>query len=183
MSVQTELTRITNAKAAVKAAIEGKGVTVPDGTLLDGMAALIESIEAGGGAMYTGSITPSKTMEAQHTVIHNLGVVPNFAAMYALDDDISVTDRMYLKARVAFCSDVNDKTTICGGNTYRRENDTSYATTAYGVNQQAFTSDGYGAGQIVYGATKSQITFTPFVTSSRFYLQAGTTYNILVAKL
>ena len=48
MSTQTELTRITNAKAAVKAAIEGKGVTVPDGTLLDGMAPLIESIEAGG---------------------------------------------------------------------------------------------------------------------------------------
>ena len=49
MSIQTELTRITNAKAAIKTAIEGKGVTVPDGTLLDGMAALIESIQAGGG--------------------------------------------------------------------------------------------------------------------------------------
>ena len=48
MSIQTELTRITNAKAAVKAAIEGKGVTVPDGTLLDGMVPLIESIETGG---------------------------------------------------------------------------------------------------------------------------------------
>ena len=49
MSIQTELSRIINAKAAIKAAIEGKGVTVPDGTLLDGMASLIESIEAGGG--------------------------------------------------------------------------------------------------------------------------------------
>ena len=49
MSIQTELTRITNAKTAIKTAIEGKGVTVPAGTLLDGMAALIESIEAGGG--------------------------------------------------------------------------------------------------------------------------------------
>ena len=183
MSIQTELTRITNAKAAVKAAIEGKGVTVPDGTLLDGMAPLIESIEAGGGAMYTGSITPSKTMEAEYTVRHNLGVVPNFAAMYALDDDTSVTDRAYLKARVAFCSDVNDKTTICGGNTYRRQDGTLYETASYRANQAAFTNTGYGAGQIVYGATKSQITFTPFATSIRFYLQAGTTYNILVAKL
>ena len=49
MSIQTDLTRIKNAKAAIKAAIEGKGVTVPDATLLDGMAALIESIQAGGG--------------------------------------------------------------------------------------------------------------------------------------
>ena len=55
MSIQTELTRITNAKAAIKTAIEGKGVTVPDGTLLDGMAALIESIEAG--AEYPSYIT------------------------------------------------------------------------------------------------------------------------------
>ena len=183
MSVQSEITRLENAKAAIKSAIEGKGVTVPDTTLLDGMAALIESIEAGGGAMYTGSITPSKTMEAEHIVRHNLGVVPNFAAMYALDDDTSVTDRMYLKARVAFCSDVNDKTTICGGNSYRYEGSTKYSTTSYNVNQYAFTSINYGAGQIVYGATKSQIHFTSFVTSQRFYLQAGTTYNILVAKL
>ena len=49
MSIQTELTRLTNAKSAIKAAIEGKGVTVPDATLLDGMASLIESIQAGGG--------------------------------------------------------------------------------------------------------------------------------------
>ena len=49
MSIQTELTRLTNAKAAIQTAIECKGVTVPDGTLLDGMVALIESIEAGGG--------------------------------------------------------------------------------------------------------------------------------------
>ena len=39
---------IENAKTAIATAIEGKGVTVPDGTLLDGMAALIEAIQAGG---------------------------------------------------------------------------------------------------------------------------------------
>ena len=72
MSIQTELTRITNAKAAIKAAIEGKGVTVPDATLLDGMAALIESIEAGGSAdispwsdMVTFSITPAEDLTGE----------------------------------------------------------------------------------------------------------------------
>ena len=75
MSIQTELTRITNAKAAIKAAIEGKGVTVPDGTLLDGMAALIESIEAGGGEknlfgtyFETGSIIPASDITADYTI-------------------------------------------------------------------------------------------------------------------
>ena len=60
MSVQTEITRMQNAKAAIKAAIEGKGVTVPDATLLDGMAPLIASIKTGGGSGggTTGSVGP-----------------------------------------------------------------------------------------------------------------------------
>lgn len=65
MSIQADLSRIINAKAAIKAAIEGKGVTVPDATLLDGMAALIESIEAGGGAgnLFHTEITPATSGE------------------------------------------------------------------------------------------------------------------------
>ena len=76
MSIQTELTRITNAKAAIKAAIEGKGVTVPEATLLDGMAALIESIEAGGGTIsgrkfISGEITFSETPTSEITISHD----------------------------------------------------------------------------------------------------------------
>ena len=69
MGVQTEITRIESAKTAIATAIRGKGVTVPDGTLLDGIAPLIESIEAGGGAdispwvdMVTFSITPAEDL-------------------------------------------------------------------------------------------------------------------------
>lgn len=94
MSIQTELTRITNAKAAIKAAVEGKGVTVPAGTLLDGMAALIESIEAGGGGVQlqynrlypaaTGTFTPAARTEINTdsplVIEHNAGIVP-FVAM------------------------------------------------------------------------------------------------------
>ena len=43
-----ELDRIEAAKAAIGTAIAGKGVAVPSGTKLDGMAALIDGIEAGG---------------------------------------------------------------------------------------------------------------------------------------
>ena len=76
MSIQTELTRITNAKAAIKTAIEGKGVTVPDATLLDGMAALIESIESGGGTIsgrkfISGEITFSETPTSEITISHD----------------------------------------------------------------------------------------------------------------
>ena len=81
MSIQTELTRLTNAKAAIQTAIEGKGVTVPSGTLLDGMAALIESIEAGGGnfSVETGSITFAESDKPKSTplvISHSLGKTP-----------------------------------------------------------------------------------------------------------
>ena len=78
MSIQTELTRITNAKAAIKTAIEGKGVTVPSGTLLDGMASLIESIEAGGGNFVTGTFTTTDDITSNVVINHNLGVKPKF---------------------------------------------------------------------------------------------------------
>ena len=89
MSIQTELTRITNAKSAIKAAIEGKGVTVPDATLLDGMASLIERIEAGGGGgleynrLYiaaTGTFTVTErtsiSYDSPYILQHDAGVIP-----------------------------------------------------------------------------------------------------------
>ena len=86
MSIQTELTRITNAKAAIKTAIEGKGVTVPDGTLLDGMAALVESIEAGGGISY-GTITIAEESKP-YVITHGLGVRPSIIAFLFYPDGV-----------------------------------------------------------------------------------------------
>ena len=86
MSTQTELTRITNAKAAIKAAIEGKGVTVPEGTKIDGMAPLIESIEAGGGNFATGTFTTTDDITSNVVINHNLGVKPKFIIVLCTDD-------------------------------------------------------------------------------------------------
>ena len=83
MSIQTDLTRITNAKAAIKTAIEGKGVTVPNGTLLDGMASLIESIEAGGGSgakIATGTVTTNGALDGRY-LLSPLDFEPTFAAI------------------------------------------------------------------------------------------------------
>ena len=75
MSVQSEITRLANAKTALATAIEGKGVTVPEGTKLDGLAALVESIEAGGGEetlfgtyFETGSIIPASDITTDYTI-------------------------------------------------------------------------------------------------------------------
>lgn len=44
MSISSEIRRISNAKTAIAESIANKGVTVPGGTKIDGMATLIDSI-------------------------------------------------------------------------------------------------------------------------------------------
>ena len=95
MNIQTELIRITNAKAAIKTAIEGKGVTVPNGTLLDGMASLIESIEASGGEnVLYGEISVSTDassfgLEIEKPNNYENGTVPAFAVAWNSSDFLS----------------------------------------------------------------------------------------------
>lgn len=47
MSIASEISRLQTAKADLKIAIEGKGVTVPSSTKLDGYPALVDSISGG----------------------------------------------------------------------------------------------------------------------------------------
>lgn len=72
MSVQTQLERITEAKISISSAIKAKGVPVPDETKIDGMAALILTISAGGGTMEqilaSTSITIDNTYEGKMIV-------------------------------------------------------------------------------------------------------------------
>ena len=75
--------------SSIVAAVEGKGVTVPDGTLLDGMASLIESIEAGGGGgvePFTKIISGTITF-AERTTAFQLPETENFLAAYFIRTD------------------------------------------------------------------------------------------------
>ena len=89
MSVQSEITRLANAKTALATAIEGKGVTVPEGTKLDGMAALVDAIEAGGGLALeynrlkvaaSGTFTVAERTEISNSnpyvIQHGAGIIP-----------------------------------------------------------------------------------------------------------
>ena len=92
MSIQTELTRLTNAKAAIQTAIEGKGVTVPSDTLLDGMAALIESIEAGSTSnnIVVGSFTLSESLTTSSPLYIDVTFPKDeFPLMYLVYEDTS----------------------------------------------------------------------------------------------
>ena len=68
MSIATEITRLTNAKASIKSAIEAKGVTVPSSTTLDGYATLIGNIQTGGGGA---TLTPTA---GDYPVVCNGGI-------------------------------------------------------------------------------------------------------------
>lgn len=93
MSVSSEITRLENAKAAIAAAIAEKGVTVPDGTLLDGMAELVGGIETGGGVI-SGTIIPAES--AVQTITHNLGRVPSGIAIITTGPYGSSTDGVFI---------------------------------------------------------------------------------------
>lgn len=84
MSIQSELARLTNAKDAIQMAIEGKGVTVPSGTLLDGMAPLIDIIETGGG----GSSNPTAVSKA----VNFIDFDGTIRYSYTLDEVAALTE-------------------------------------------------------------------------------------------
>ena len=185
MSIQTELTRITNAKAAIKAAIEGKGVTVPEATLLDGMAALIEAIEAGGGGnakFASGSFTP----ESNYTVAdveHGLGEIPNVYAVFTYDID-GTQNVLTNKIIILICTDVTDYNTYVGisvrcgkGSTYN-----TFMSSKNGgilVTSEYSNSDGI----LISNAKENTCSFSiSFGTSTYAYFYSGFTYKYLIGR-
>lgn len=89
MSVQTQIDRISGAVQSALAALAEKGVTVPAGTKVDGLAALIAAIETGGGSgaggdntFATGTFISTVSGEA-FNIEHNLGRIPSLILVWA----------------------------------------------------------------------------------------------------
>ena len=176
MSIQADLSRIINAKAAIEAAIEGKGVTVPDATLLDGMASLIESIQAGSGGFeniqtVTGSFTPESLIETKtqlsptddaFTVEHNAGFVPRAAIAYT---GTSGTSELTLYAAI-----------VNGLN-----GDIGYTISTYSVHQY-YSNKKYINNNIIRTNvnTWSDSVFTIAHSKNKIQLSSGTTVNWVV---
>ena len=87
MSISSEITRISNAKTAISESIANKGVTVPSGTKIDGMATLIDSIQTGGAAAQpskaltvTSNGTTTITPDAPYDAIKQVDLTVNVAS-------------------------------------------------------------------------------------------------------
>ncbi len=152
--------------APIVAAIESKGVTVPDGTLLDGMASLIESIESGGGGgtkISIGTYTPTNDT-AYITVPHMLGVIPTFAFVCVMYGGSKTGLLMLFQSELT--RDICDQ----HGNYYITEgeqltSDASTASRPYNIK--------------AYGANESNISFG-INTSGYTLFVAGNTYQWIV---
>ena len=192
MSIQTELTRITNAKASIVAAIEGKGVTVPDGTLLDGMAALIESIEAAGGGMKVEvfSITPADEIsyskyEIGETTITN----PHFCVCFDGTQPASNnTDTQKFKGLMTY---VGCDATLCGKivSSYNkskfvllyRKNASTYQYERYKYGSTIGFNSSASYGPNGFYVTNGKLYSNPTSQStSQWRFEAGHTYYILL---
>lgn len=158
MSVQSEITRLENAKVAIKAAIEGKGVTVPDGTLLDGMASLIESIEAGGGG---GSTEPyAKIITGTHTPAQN-----ETSITFLPDDNLVL--------RYFILQDGNYSGSSIGSNIIRKMCVFRDYTQASRV---LYSENGHWSMPNYTGSNEQLLVF-PGSSTTTLYLGAGVTYN------
>ena len=87
MSISSEITRISNAKTAISESIANKGVTVPSGTKIDGMATLIDSMQTGGAAVQpskaltvTSNGTTTITPDAPYDAIKQVDLTVNVAS-------------------------------------------------------------------------------------------------------
>ena len=100
MSVQSEITRLTTAKSDISTAITNKGVTVPSGTKLDGMAALIDSI-SGGEDVIIKQVTFHPSMnyllsDNRSIVTHNCGKIPKAVFIFSNNTSSSYVGYGYI---------------------------------------------------------------------------------------
>ena len=161
MSIVSEVKRLKDAKTAIQTAIEGKGVTVPDATMLEGMAALIDSIEAGGG-IDTGDFFSN----------------PRFASIIP-SEDMSVCSGLYNAGLTDSAYTISDIAYVVAKTEYRITLGDNYIRLAF------WPLKVYkGIWRILYGTgttiSSESWTNVPYTSGKGYYLKAGIPYEMFV---
>ena len=201
MSIATEISRLQSAKASIKTAIEGKGVTVPSATLLDGYAALISSIPTGGGSsrLVTGTFTASSTSGAQSVTIPYTGSGFPIAAVICTAGGLSSTTnptwgslvQRYAIGFVSIYKNVQNTAPTYGTSgtenagsimsTYK-SSATSATTYARGGDTAAnvFSSSNAGGSMANCVKFKSRTSMSVYIASTSYGLVAGMDYDYFI---
>lgn len=172
MSVQSEITRLANAKTALATAIEGKGVTVPEGTKLDGMAALVEAISAGGGGnnlnAYLITYTPAEDYTSE-TVIE-------------IGDAPPISDISFFAIQNQNTANADLRGHICIGQSEEFSGISDGLVTWYRYTTSSFATK-YFRGSMLIGTGKTLLYIEDGLLKLRIYyfgLLAGDTFSIIV---
>lgn len=169
MSIATEMQRLQQAKADIKAAIEQKGVTVGDGTI-DTYAGYISLISSGGGLpnaiteSQSGSFTvASDTAEGQYIEL-TMSEAPTNILVWA-ENDVKETYTQLLNVYGSMLGFVDDKSNqICIHH--------SADVTVYGIGLRNVENGG------IKDITKEGFTVRGY-TDGRYYFRSATPYHWL----
>ena len=183
MSIATEITRLQNAKTAIKTSIEGKGVTVPSSTTLDGYSTLIDSISSGTNS-WTKLGEKDITTTSTSTSNSNVGTVSCGSAASTKDKIIYVRVRDTAGPRAGYF--LGSDTFFI--NTNKANGSTSAISTAARLIHRYSTSNKYAAYSGSYGVYAYSITNAGVVNIYRRYnstnsLTIDGTYHIEVYSL
>lgn len=184
MSIQTQINRISESVSAALTALAEKGVTVPDDTKVDGLAALIETIESGGGGSSTLWDRPyetgSFTLAEDTSDTYTIGDCSDWLK-YTTSDGTLVVSNYNI---VAFLwMDKSSRTTVhntlLGG---------AYQAVLYG-NTLSSESCGYGLNQsgdsfaIKNGGIRDRMGVLKVYFTTTYIGHAGDTYHWLLTKV
>ena len=188
MSIASEITRIQNAKASIKTAIENKGVQVPSNALLDTFATYIAQITGGSSniTIETGTYTPSEdiarptisfnnshnkvpvflsfTDVTQEATAENSGIGMNYIDTYQLFGDGYIYNSNTLAKRYATLQYIYKGTSATSVNT---------GTTHFSYN----SDDTHSSGSSYPRYYVDNTSFRPYTSSGTRYWRAGRTYK------
>ena len=189
MSIQTELARIKGAKADLQSWVEENGVTVPDGTLIDGLVELAKTVETGGGGSFdlsnflqnitdviSFSFTPTRDEDGYNIYKPSINSIPRMGFVYA--DDISYA---YNKSILCFWlyTAVDPYTDVSSGVNLQAHLFTNGESTV-GIrwNNAILIRNGYSDGCLSSGRTLKHIYIkSQTLTNNKAIFKAGIQYN------
>lgn len=188
MSIASEITRLQNAKASIKSAIENKGVQVPSNALLDTFSTYIAQISGGSSniTIETGTYTPTEdiarptisfnnshnkvpvflsfTDVTQEATAENSSIGMNFVDTYQLFGDGYIYNSTKLAKRYATLQYIYRGTSATSINT---------GTTHFSYN----SDDTHNSGSSYPRYYVNTNEFKPYTSSSTRYWRAGRTYK------